>query len=327
MVTAHVVDGQIVNNGMSAADKAASEKEKPKESNSTLGKDAFLQLLVAQMKYQDPLNASNNSTEYVSQLATFSELESMQNLQDTAEQQRIQNLVGKSVILDVDGKQYTGQVDYLQYEDGETKICVGGKLYSADDVYRVMDSEYLAAYTQATEFISKLYTLPKLEEMTEADAKVVHELEDAYENMTDYGKSFIADAAVELLESYGPRADALSPRPVEVDYDKLAVEKLDELLGVMNGFDKDKTSLHDVLDQIATSVGEMAGAGSPGPKDDAAEGAGKTEEDGGPETENNGETGASGEVGSAGEAAGGGSGSGSADGTEGAGTESGGQEA
>lgn len=53
------------------------ESEK-KKSNSTVDKDQFLQLLVAQMKYQDPLEPTSN-TEYISQYATFSELEQMQN--------------------------------------------------------------------------------------------------------------------------------------------------------------------------------------------------------------------------------------------------------
>lgn len=229
-VSASVVDGQIVNNGMTAAEKTQSERESKKTGNSTLGKDAFLQLLVAQMKYQDPLEASNNSTEYVSQLATFSELESMQNLLDSAEEQRIQDLVGKAVVLDVDGKQYTGQVDYLQYEEGKTKICVGGELYSIDDIYQVIDGDYLTAYTQASNFISKLYSLPKLEDLNADSAKTVHELQDMYADMTDYGKSFIAADALKLLAAYGPRADVLSPRVPETDYAQLTVEKLDELI-------------------------------------------------------------------------------------------------
>lgn len=45
----------------------------------TLGKDGFLQLLVTQLRHQDPFSPMN-STEFVAQLAQFSSLEQMQNL-------------------------------------------------------------------------------------------------------------------------------------------------------------------------------------------------------------------------------------------------------
>lgn len=260
---AQVVDGKIVNNGTSAAEKAASSEPKKTTGGGSLGKDAFLQLLVAQMKYQDPLAASNNSTEYISQLATFSELESMQNLQEISEQQRMQALVGKTVVLEVDGKQTTGQVDYLQYENGKAKMSVGGTLYSMDDLYQVIDGEYLTAYTEASNFISKLYRLPQVEDMTAKDAEIVHELEDAYKNMSEYGKSFIAKEAVEFLDSLGPRAEVLSPRKEEVDYDKLAVEKLDELIGALGGLTDNKDKISDVLDKILAADVQV-----PGDKDD-----------------------------------------------------------
>ncbi|MDE5817862.1 MAG: hypothetical protein K2I07_00855 [Lachnospiraceae bacterium] len=260
--TAWVVDGKIVNNGVSAAEKAASNEPKKTTGGGSLGKDAFLQLLVAQMKYQDPLAASNNSTEYISQLATFSELESMQNLQEISEQQRMQGLVGKTVVLDVDGKQYTGQVDFLQYENGKAKMSVGGTLYSLDDVYQVIDGDYLTAYTQASNFISKLYKLPALENLTAKDAETVHELEDEYKNMSEYGRSFIADEAVTFLNSLIPRADVLSPRKEEVDYDQLISDQLGALLDKVGGIDKDK--INDVLDKLLE-----AGAQPPAEKDDA----------------------------------------------------------
>lgn len=49
--------------------------------NNSLDKEAFLQLLVKQMQYQDPLDPQDNS-EYVAQLAQFSSLEQMTNVSD-----------------------------------------------------------------------------------------------------------------------------------------------------------------------------------------------------------------------------------------------------
>ena len=46
---------------------------------SGMGKDAFLQLLVNQLRNQDPLNPVNDK-EFLAQMAQFSTLEQMQNL-------------------------------------------------------------------------------------------------------------------------------------------------------------------------------------------------------------------------------------------------------
>lgn len=57
--------------------------------SSTLDKDAFLKLLVTQVRNQDPLQPQGG-TEYVAQLAQFSSLEQMQNLND--------NIVGLALL-------------------------------------------------------------------------------------------------------------------------------------------------------------------------------------------------------------------------------------
>ena len=55
-----------------------------KSGSSTLGKDDFMNLLVTQLRYQDPLSPQDNS-QMAAQMAQFSSLESMQNVQKAVE--------------------------------------------------------------------------------------------------------------------------------------------------------------------------------------------------------------------------------------------------
>ncbi|MFJ2489298.1 flagellar hook assembly protein FlgD [Pseudomonas sp. NPDC087639] len=90
--------------GLAAATNSATGKQ-------ALGKDAFLQLLVTQLKNQNPLDPQDNS-EFVAQLAQFSSLEGITTLNDTVtgiagnynSSQALQasSLVGRSVIAQTD---------------------------------------------------------------------------------------------------------------------------------------------------------------------------------------------------------------------------------
>ena len=73
-------------------------KKSDTTNGSNLDKDAFLQLLVTQMQYQDPLQPTDN-TEYMSQLAQFSEMEAMNNLNTAYSNSQALGLVGEYVIL------------------------------------------------------------------------------------------------------------------------------------------------------------------------------------------------------------------------------------
>jgi flagellar basal-body rod modification protein FlgD len=115
--------------------------------SSNLDKDSFLKLLVTQMQNQDPLNPSTD-TQFVSQLATFSQLEQLQNLSASSEKSQAFSLVGKEVILettDSNGKtQYiNGTVDFINVSGSQVKLSVDGTLYDQNQLYSVIDSQYV----------------------------------------------------------------------------------------------------------------------------------------------------------------------------------------
>ncbi|MBD5544355.1 MAG: flagellar hook capping protein [Lachnospiraceae bacterium] len=189
------------------------EAQKESKSSSSLDKDAFLQLLVAQMKYQDPLEPTSN-TEYISQLATFSELEEMQNLNANNELQRASALVGKEVIVksvsDTGKITYeSGQVDYVVFENGKAILGVKGGEYPLDDVDTVADADYLEAYNMATALIYAVSKLPSLLNLSTANKEAVQSIQQIYESMNDYQKSFISEDDQKLIEDYIKKMDEL----------------------------------------------------------------------------------------------------------------------
>ena len=203
-VVQEVKDGKFVENN-SAASLAEANKKK-RTGNDSLDKDAFLQLLVAQMKYQDPLEPTSN-TEYISQFATFSELEQMQNMSASMDLFRASSLVGQTVLLkvtDSEGRETTvqGNVDYVVYERNKAYLSVNGDLYSMDDLDPVADPTYLEAYRLGAEFLNILNKLPAIEHLTLADREKVEKLDKMYQDMNDYQKSFLTAEQVEKMNQY-----------------------------------------------------------------------------------------------------------------------------
>ncbi len=122
------------------------EKEVVTRGSTDLGKEEFLHLLVTQMQYQDPLNPQSDQ-EFIAQLAQFSALEQMTNLNTTFNNSSAYSLVGKEVIVQPTnengkGKQVQGTVDYVEIRNGDAFLSVDGKTYSIDDLVQVMDSVY-----------------------------------------------------------------------------------------------------------------------------------------------------------------------------------------
>lgn len=200
-------DGNLVQD--LASTSTSTEK---KTSNSSLGKDDFLQLLVAQMQYQDPLEPTSN-TEYISQYATFSELEQMQNVSASVNLDRATNLVGKHVYMKptnattgVTSYVY-GKVDSVKVENGKAFLIIDGNSYSIDDLDSVVDEAYKDAYDKAQTLFNDILELPTLANVTMEDEEAITKIVDTYDKMSDYEKSFFSEDVKKSIDNYKARLD------------------------------------------------------------------------------------------------------------------------
>ena len=106
-----------------------------------LGKDEFMQMLVAQMQNQDPTDPMDNS-QLTAQLAQFSALEQMENLnsqfegmqQSTTAAISLMNSGSPVEMVLSDGSEVSGTLEKVQWLDGETQFVVDGEAYSAGNV-------------------------------------------------------------------------------------------------------------------------------------------------------------------------------------------------
>ena len=210
---AQIKDGQVTSS-ISKVDKNTGKIESDKVSDTAggeLDKEAFLQLLVAQMKYQDPLEPTDN-TEYISQLANFSSLEQMQNMNESlknmstaSDLQRASNLVGKFATVNSNGHEITGKVDAVEYKDGTAYLKIDDKSYPLSDLVESIDSTYLTAVTLSEQFNKILASIPDMEYFSDLDAGKVTNLRQAYEAMDMYQQTFISAEALGKLKAYEER--------------------------------------------------------------------------------------------------------------------------
>lgn len=109
---------------------AGSVQQETKVYSDNLDKDAFLNLLVTQLRNQNPLEPMDN-TEFISQMAQFSALEQAQNTNKTIKTDSAYNLIGKLVKATVtdtetnETKQIVGEVTMARTVDDKLLVKVG----------------------------------------------------------------------------------------------------------------------------------------------------------------------------------------------------------
>lgn len=239
-LAAQYVDG-VLQTSTTSSDSLSSSSS---SDNSVVSSDTFLSLLVAEMQNQDPLEPTSN-TEWVSQYATFTQVEQLGEMADALDVMRANSLVGKEVIMKTTSSStgevsYTrGTVDYITMENGEALLNIGGSSYSMDDLDTVATEEYFDAYDLYTTFIGEVGALPSsVNQLDTSYQSTLQEIYDLYNGMDDYQKGY--------LETYAS---------TELEYFNSAIEYL-ENLGVTftDSSEEDTTSLGDILSAFNTKM-------------------------------------------------------------------------
>ncbi len=109
-----------------------------------MDKNAFLKILTAELTNQDPMNAKD-SIQYISQLAQFSSLEQMANLNSTMSFNSAGNMVGKTVALssyDDYGRQYGGTVTNVRKDGDDIILSVNVAKYKGNELIGREDKEF-----------------------------------------------------------------------------------------------------------------------------------------------------------------------------------------
>lgn len=204
-ITATVTNGKL--------DEKYTTATKSEESTlgSKMGYDQFLQLLCAEMQNQDPLEPTSN-TDYVAQMATFSQLEatlsvktSMEDSLSATQQATANALIGKQVIV-VDESSSTGYttgiVDYVTVEDGEIKLSINDRLYPFTDFDSVSTDEYYEAIMTSKTMEGLIGALPELTGLTTSYKSALEQIRNLYDGMTDYQKGYVSDKLLNKLTQY-----------------------------------------------------------------------------------------------------------------------------
>jgi flagellar basal-body rod modification protein FlgD len=118
---------------------SSSNNSSTTKTSQDLGKDDFLNLLVTQLKYQDPLSPMEDK-EFISQMAQFTSLEQMKNMNNSVQITQATSFIGKQVTwADSQGNEVKGVVKSVKIVNGEARVIVGNETLELKQILSVSE--------------------------------------------------------------------------------------------------------------------------------------------------------------------------------------------
>lgn len=219
--------------------------KKNEKNKNAVDSDMFLTLLVAEMQNQDPLEPTSN-TEWVSQYATFTQVQKMSEMAEAVDVLRANELIGKEVIVkttstdtgEVNYKQ--GIADFVEIENGKPLLVIDNAKYSISDLDTVVSTEYSQAYGKYSTFKGMIDSLPDVAFADKSYENVIQGAFDFYNTMNDYEKNYMAFYGADQMEKF---------TQWKIELENLGIEFKDS-----SKEEENKTSLDDILESFNTKM-------------------------------------------------------------------------
>lgn len=109
--------------------------------NNTLGKEEFFEMLIAQLKYQDPLNPMDG-TDFTAQLAQFSSLEQLINMNTNLETVASNQLLSNQIeAINLIGKNVAAEGDVIETDGTSAQIVYSSEESISEGTVSIYDSD------------------------------------------------------------------------------------------------------------------------------------------------------------------------------------------
>jgi len=238
-----------------------------------LGKDAFLQLLITQLQHQDPLEPMDDQ-DFIAQIAQFSSLEQMQNLNKSFSYSMGFSLMGKyisAVITDEEtgkARLVEGEVSAVRSESGQIYLVVDGEDVPIDKISHVSETPLgikgmdIEKYNSLIGLLSTVRTILGDEEkpyqMEGIIAKIEKGSDGIYATLDEIILS-VTDIQKDAFNSVEEYLEGMKGREVLFRAKDAKTGQTIEISGILRDGAKDaeEDSYNVILDDVVVPVGDI----------------------------------------------------------------------
>ena len=136
MSTSAISDNSYLSSLYATSTGSNTSTSKSTSGTSGLGESDFLNLLITQLKNQNPLEPMKD-TDFIAQLANFSNLQQMTSVNTNISAMNAAGLIGKQITTS-DG--LSGTVSQVSIDAGNPSVYVGSKKYAMSDITNITNA-------------------------------------------------------------------------------------------------------------------------------------------------------------------------------------------